>query len=653
MSPPCRKNSVGCRLAQGARCVDTCNMHLLKHTSMSATALYAFAACTLYAAASSAQTPRFHENWDNGTMGWRTTSYAIVPTNVDTATTQGAALTVLSEPTTCAGSFARETPANKGSGGRVFQVPAAAAQQTVAAGDTMCIAAWLRNGAAGGQAYLGINYVQSAVGYTDTRYGAAGPGAGVFRDSTYREHWLIGTDDIGAAGDRPWGTGDPEQAAYGSTEVMNATPGAWRLYTKAWTVTKTDLRSFNGDPGANAFVLKFENFGGDSNNSKTPGDNADFGDIFVFNGACPSTDAIAALSSVHEPCAAGSAAAFCVSSGAAPNQISTCAGCDASFGTTGTKVCAAASPICITTGANAGQCRGCDADQGSSKGTTLCNSALAPYCSTKPGASNLGSCGKCTLDADCIEDSGGPNHAGIKCDGASGACTTGCRNDTDCASGSWCDGGTATTAGVCKARLANGTPVPSSVGGKCSATVGTRVCTSGVCDASDNACGLNNNVPCSAGAACRSNICDNGTCGKVDDKPCALASECKSAVCAAGKCSLKCNNDRECGGPASGLVCNDERACARGCRGITDASSNGCPESEVCSSTSASIGSCTLRVDEVADAGVVPGPKALATGGGIQGGGQNCSVGGPGSSSALALLVVALGAALSRRRASH
>lgn len=616
-------------------------MHLIKPSRMSALAVSAFAASTLYASASSAQAVRFRENWDNGNAGWRTTSYATVPTNVDTGATPGAPLTTLAEPTTCAGNFAREIPANHGSGGRVFQVPAAALTQTVAAGNAMCVAAWMRNGAAGGQAYLGINYVQSTVGYTDTRYGAAGPGAGLVRDATYREHWLIGTADIGAGGDVPWGAGIPAQAGYGSNVVMDAAPGTWRLYKKEWTVTATDLASFNGDPGANAFVLKFENFGGNPQNTIVPGDNADFGDVFVFTGACPADAAIAALSSVHTPCAVGSKASFCVSTGAAPNQISTCAGCDASFGAMGTKVCDAASPICTTAGASAGQCAKCDADKGATGGTAACGSTSAPYCVTKPGATNVGSCGKCTADADCITASGGPNHAGLKCDVASGACTTGCSTDTDCASGNWCDGGSTTTAGVCKPKLANGAPVPTSVGSKCTAAVGARVCAAGVCDSIDDACGLQNKGPCAAATVCRSNVCENGTCGKVDDKPCTFASECKSAVCSGGKCSGKCSTDADCGGASSGLVC-DASACVQGCRGT---GGNGCPSGEECSSTTSAVGTCDLIAAPTPTGGSL-------VGGNIQGGGQNCSVGGPGSSSALGLLVVAVGAMLGRRRRS-
>lgn len=626
----------------------------LRHARFSSIAVAALAASSLYARASFAQTPIFKENWDNGTASWRTTSFAVVPTNVDTGATQGNPLTISNEATTCAGSYARETPANHASGGRVFQVPGAAATQAVSVGQTYCVAAWVRNGAAadGGSAFLGINYVKQGVGYTDTRYGAGGPPNGVFRDSTYREHWLIGTIDIGAGGDAPWGSGNAGQvAAYGGLSVLTAPAGTWGLYKKQWTVTATDLAAFNADGGADAFILKFENFGGNPQNTGTPGDNADFGDIFVFRSACPTDDAIKALSAVHTPCAAGTKA-FCTQSGTAPNQMFACAGCDASFGSAGTNVCGAANPICATTGANAGACGKCDQDFGVTTGTAACP-ASAPYCTTLAGDPEVGSCGKCTSDADCLLATGGANHGGLKCDTASGACTTGCLLDTDCAAGNWCDGATTTVAGTCKPKLANGSPVPASVGGDCTTAVGLRVCLAGVCDTTDDACGLQNKQPCTDAGVCRSNVCESGTCGKLDDQPCTDADECKSGVCTGGKCSAKCTADADCGNATSGMVCDaTTQGCVNGCRGQ---GGNGCAAGATCTSTTTDIGTCFIPGVGDAGAGDSGGTNVdpnVQPGGSLQGGGVdwNCSTGTSGSTSVAGLVLIGLAAFVARRR---
>ena len=72
--------------------------------------------------------------------------------------------------------------------------------------------------------------------------------------------------------------------------------------------------------------------------------------------------------------------------------------------------------------------------------------------------------------------------------------------DADCGGGTWCD----ESAHTCAATLANGTPLPvdaphtnPSLSGVCTAPAAALVCVSGVCDTSDNLCGLaNGDGPC-------------------------------------------------------------------------------------------------------------------------------------------------------------
>ncbi|HSY25787.1 MAG TPA: hypothetical protein VK841_26900, partial [Polyangiaceae bacterium] len=98
---------------------------------------------------------------------------------------------------------------------------------------------------------------------------------------------------------------------------------------------------------------------------------------------------------------------------------------------------------------------------------------------------------------------------------------TGCTQDTDCSPTQWCN----TSTGACSGKLGNGTAVPTIAGhtpplaGACTAATGAAVCASGVCDPSDNACGLaKGDGPCTTqeGAkVCRTGVClaDFSVCG--------------------------------------------------------------------------------------------------------------------------------------------
>jgi len=90
----------------------------------------------------------------------------------------------------------------------------------------------------------------------------------------------------------------------------------------------------------------------------------------------------------------------------------------------------------------------------------------------------------------------------------------GCSTDSQCSSGDWCDETTAN----CTPKEPNGTPIPSDpsrtnpiLNGTCTPAAGLVVCSSGVCDTSDNKCGYaNGDGVCNSGdggAVCRSGAC--------------------------------------------------------------------------------------------------------------------------------------------------
>jgi uncharacterized repeat protein (TIGR01451 family)/MYXO-CTERM domain-containing protein len=195
----------------------------------------------------------------------------------------------------------------------------------------------------------------------------------------------------------------------------------------------------------------------------------------------------------------------------------------------------------------------------------VCRSAVCDARDAKCGYADGG--GPCTtLNAATTCRSGACSNDGI-CERAP-ECTT----DDDCAATQFCN----TESGRCAAKLMNGVPVPKIAGhdpqltGRCSAAAAVSVCSSGVCDADDEACGYANGVgPCtssSAKALCRSGICDSkdGQCGYLDRSgPCTdanAASSCRSQVCSSsGLCRPAggCLVDADC---ATGERCNAKQA---------------------------------------------------------------------------------------------
>jgi hypothetical protein len=202
--------------------------------------------------------------------------------------------------------------------------------------------------------------------------------------------------------------------------------------------------------------------------------------------------------------------------------------------------CSGSTPVCV---AGPDTCAPCDADFGDSS-TRACAKSDAPYCFL--AGVKQGECGKCTTDADCV------GHQGDTCDTASGACVNGCTKDSECQSTEWCnapDHGI----GVCTPKLDNGTHLPDAPANvvTCSATVGARVCVSGVCDPADDTCGLKNgDKTCTADAMCRSNACESDkACGWLDGHACTNDNVCRNSKCdkARGVCgSAGCTKDSEC-----------------------------------------------------------------------------------------------------------
>ncbi len=103
-------------------------------------------------------------------------------------------------------------------------------------------------------------------------------------------------------------------------------------------------------------------------------------------------------------------------------------------------------------------------------------------------------------------------------------------------------------------------------------------------------------------------VCDPGTHTCLECTP-AAAGACSAGLAGAsclpgGQCG--CTQDADCGSATSGRVCDVSlRRCVPGCRGgAATTGSNGCPVSEVCSSTTVAIGVCHV-VAPPADGGAV------------------------------------------------
>jgi MYXO-CTERM domain-containing protein len=210
-----------------------------------------------------------------------------------------------------------------------------------------------------------------------------------------------------------------------------------------------------------------------------------------------------------------------------------------------------------------GKCGFANGDGPCTAGTsgTVCRSGV---CDTD------GNCGYANGDGPCTMVNGGTVCRSGMCS-SNGTCEAvgGCNVDSDCPSAHWCN----ETMHVCMAQLPNGTALPSdaahtspTLNGMCTLAAGTLVCTSAVCDATDNKCGYaNGDGPCTTangGTVCRSAVCDpDNNCGYANgDGPCTMSNG--STVCRSGMCSSNglcepaggCNVDADCSG---GNWCNE------------------------------------------------------------------------------------------------
>ncbi|HMI90979.1 MAG TPA: hypothetical protein VK509_06425, partial [Polyangiales bacterium] len=228
----------------------------------------------------------------------------------------------------------------------------------------------------------------------------------------------------------------------------------------------------------------------------------------------------------------------------------------------------AALAVCVAGVCDAADAKcGFDNDHGSCDGSNAASVCRSGVC----GAD--GRCGYPDGEGSCT----GANAALVCRSGVCGALSqmcadeVGCALDADCTSAQLCD--TATT--ECTPKLPNGTPLPTIVGhdpaldGSCTAAAAVAACSSGVCDAGDDKCGVaNGNGTCdqtSAATVCRSGVCsDDGKCG-YDDGEGDCTSVNAGAVCRSGVCSVSnvcmptsgCAVDADC---TSSQFCNTATA---------------------------------------------------------------------------------------------
>jgi MYXO-CTERM domain-containing protein len=208
---------------------------------------------------------------------------------------------------------------------------------------------------------------------------------------------------------------------------------------------------------------------------------------------------------------------------------------------------------------------------GTAGGAARGGSAGSGSTATSGAAGSSVSCdprtGKC---GGCVDDSWCP---GQHCQLATHSCLT-CVVDSQCSAGFWCN----TQTGTCTAQLSNSVAIPivsyhsPALTGTCSTSVAAVVCASGVCETSDNECGLVLGDTCTSSAQCRSGDCSAaGIC--IASGTCAADADCGSGQwcnIAAGTCNGKLINgtkmptdtkhgsptlDGTCNGAAATLVC--------------------------------------------------------------------------------------------------
>ncbi|MEI8258029.1 MAG: VWA domain-containing protein, partial [Deltaproteobacteria bacterium] len=273
--------------------------------------------------------------------------------------------------------------------------------------------------------------------------------------------------------------------------------------------------------------------------------------------------------------------------------------------------CTGSTPVCEATGTNTGRCVACDATHtGACTAASVCDTAT----NTCVGCRTAADCSGATPLCDAVShlcrscaatDCGGAtpvcatmgafNGGCVQCEpGMSAACTGAtavCNAATDrcvgCATGADCSGGTPVcdpTAHTCRACVAadctGTTPVCVASGtfaGNCEqcAAGSTAACTGATptCDTVIDRC-----VLCVPGPTGDASACATQTSGHA----------CVAAATTTDPAFCGCVADSDCGGATSGRICEaTTHLCIDGCWSGTG--HNGCPVTEVCNSTSATV----------------------------------------------------------------
>ncbi|MEI9950295.1 MAG: hypothetical protein WDO74_15280 [Pseudomonadota bacterium] len=269
------------------------------------------------------------------------------------------------------------------------------------------------------------------------------------------------------------------------------------------------------------------------------------GTLVCAASVCDTADSKCGYADNHGPCTAGNAGTVCRSGSCSSNLLCRPAsGCNVDADCTGGKWCNEASHVCSVQLANG---IGMPTDVPHSNptldgscsvaaGSLVCLAGVCDVKDDKCGKQNgSGSCtlvnqatvcrsGVCDADGSCgyATDHGPCSAVNAATVCRSGSCSAnllcqpagGCNIDGDCADGQWCN----ETSHTCSAKLTNGSSIPSDpphtgplLSGACTPSAATLVCTSSVCDGSDDKCGYAlNSGPCSSANA--ATVCRTGSC---------------------------------------------------------------------------------------------------------------------------------------------
>lgn len=252
------------------------------------------------------------------------------------------------------------------------------------------------------------------------------------------------------------------------------------------------------------------------------------------------------------------AGAFCgATSGACSHLCARDAQC-------GTSWCASNTGTCTTKLANAAAIptvSGRNAGDPALAGT--CTAAVgAAICASGVCSTSTNTCGFAAGEGTCTAANAATVCQTGLCS-AAGVCTSAgsCFGDADC-TGGWC----ALSTNKCQPKVANGGAIPidaphmsPALNGTCTTAAATLVCAAGVCEVSDNKCGLGNISACTAATAtaCRAGVCGaDSKCGYGDgDGNCTTANAatvCRSASCRTdGKCGVN-TTSADAGAPDGG-----------------------------------------------------------------------------------------------------